>query len=166
MQNFSEPFSELESNYSYFVVLTIFNQSSFILLNFHYWNCKPPIWLSIKKDNQFLINKNAFNVEMATRNKTKLAAINKENCHEHLRSNLAKNSNVLRSQEDYITQVSEIIEGRVTKKLSQELCRTKNRILGELARLGDSLTNPLSQGHSWTAPETSRNFSSTSQGTN
>ena len=54
---------------------------------------------------------------MATRIKKKLAALNKENYEEHPRSNLAQNSNVPRSQEDYITQVSEEIEGTVTKKI-------------------------------------------------
>ena len=103
---------------------------------------------------------------MATRNKRKLAALNKKNCEEHPRSNLAQNSNVPRSQEDYITQVSEEIEGRVTKKLSQEFSRTKNRILGALAQLDDFLMNPLIQGHSGTTPETSRNVFSTNQGTN
>ena len=62
---------------------------------------------------------------MATRNKRKLAALNKENCEEHPRSNLVQNSNVPRSQEDCITQVSEEIEGKVTKKLSQEFSRRK-----------------------------------------
>ena len=100
------------------------------------------------------------------RNKRKLAALNKENCEEHLRSNLAKNSDVSRSQEDYITQVSEEIQRRVTKKLSQEFSRTENRILGALARLDDFLMNPLFQGHSVTAQETSRNVFSISQGTN
>ena len=76
---------------------------------------------------------------MATRNKRKLTALNKENCEEHHRSNLVQNSNVPRSQEDYITQVSEVIEGRVTKKLSQEFVRTENRMLGALARLDDFL---------------------------
>ena len=47
---------------------------------------------------------------MATRNKRKLAALNKENCEEHPWSNLVQNSNVPRSQEDYITQVSEEID--------------------------------------------------------
>ena len=104
---------------------------------------------------------------MATvRNKRKLAALNKENCEEHPRRNLAQNSNVPRSQEDYITQVSEEIEGRVTKKLSQEFSRTENRILGALARLDDFLMNPLIQGHSGTAPKTSRNAFSVNQGTN
>ena len=47
---------------------------------------------------------------MATqRNKRKLSALNKENCEEHPRSNLAQNSNAPRSQEDYIAQVSEDI---------------------------------------------------------
>ena len=103
---------------------------------------------------------------MATRNKKKLAAVNKENCEEHPRSNLGQSSNVPRSQEDYITQVSEEIEGRNTKKLSQEFNRTKNRILGALARLDDFLINPLLQGHSGTTPETSRKVFSINQGTN
>ena len=102
---------------------------------------------------------------MATRNKRKLATLNKENCGEHP-SNLASTSNVPRSQEDYITQVSEEIEARVTKKFSQEFSRTENRILGALARLDDFLMNPLLQGHSGTTPETSRNVFSINQGAN
>ena len=94
-----------------------------------------------------------------------MAALNKENCEEHPRSNLASNSNVPRSQEDYITQVSEEIEGKVTKKLSQEFSRTENRILGALARLDDFLMNPLLQDHSGTTPETSRNMCSINQWT-
>ena len=103
---------------------------------------------------------------MATRNKKKLVALNKENCAEHPRSNLAQNSNVPRSQEDDITQVSEEIEGRVTKRLSKEFSRTENRILGALARLNDSLMKPLLQGHSGTTPKPSRNALSTTQGAN
>ena len=79
---------------------------------------------------------------------------------------MAQNSNVPRSQEDYIIQVSEEIEGGVTKKLLQEFLRTENRILGALARLDDFLMNPLIQGHSGTAPEASRNAFGTNQGTN
>ena len=103
---------------------------------------------------------------MATRNKRKIAALNNENCKEHPRSNLVQNSNVPRSQEDYITQVSEEIEGRVIKKLSQEFSRTENRILGALAGLDDFIMNPLLQGHSGITPETSRNVFSINQGTN
>ena len=103
---------------------------------------------------------------MTTRNKRKLAALNKENCEEHPRSNLAQNSNAPRSQEECITQVPEEIEGRVTKRFSKEFSRTENRILGALARLDDFLMNPLLQGHSGTTPEPSRNALSTSQWTN
>ena len=102
---------------------------------------------------------------MTTRNKRKLATLNKENCEEHPRSNLAQNSNVPRSQEDYITQVSEEIEGRVTKRLSKEFSRTENRVLCALASLDDFLMNPLLQGHSGATLEASRNPLSTSQGT-
>ena len=94
---------------------------------------------------------------MATRNKRKLAALNKENCEEHRRSNLTQNSAAPRSQEDYITQVSEEIEGIVTKKLSQEFSRTENRILGALARSDGFVMDPLLQGHSGNTPETSGN---------
>ena len=104
---------------------------------------------------------------MATlRNKKKLPPLNKENCEEHPRSNVAQNSSVPRSQEDYITQVFEEIEWRVTKKLSQEFNKTENRILGALSRLDDFLMNPLIQGHSRTAPEMSRNAYGINQGTN
>ena len=50
-------------------------------------------------------------------NKRKLTALNNEKCEEHPRSNLAQNSNVPWLQEDYITQVFEGIEGRVTKEI-------------------------------------------------
>ena len=96
----------------------------------------------------------------------KSAALSKEICEEHPRSNWVQNSNVPRSQEDFITQVSEEIEGRVTKKLSQEFSRTESRILGALSRLDDFLLNPQIQGHSGTTPETSRNAYGTSQGMN
>ena len=118
------------------------------------------------KDTQLLITEYTFPVEMATRNERKLAALIEENGEEHPRCNLARNSNVARSQEDYITRVFEQIEGRVTKKLSQEFSRTENRIPGALSRLDDFFMNPLIQGHSGTAPETSRNVFSINQGTN
>ena len=96
----------------------------------------------------------------------KLAALNKENCEELPTRNLAQHSNVPRSQEDYITQVSEEIEGTVTNKLSQEFSKRETRILGALSSLDDVLMNPLIQGHSGTAPDTSRNAYGSNQGTN
>ena len=75
---------------------------------------------------------------MATlRNKRKLATIAKENCQEHPRSNLGQNTNVPRSEEDYITQVFEEIEARITKRLSKEFSRTESHILGALSQLDE-----------------------------
>ena len=62
---------------------------------------------------------------MATRNKKQLAALNKENCEEHPRSNLAQNANVPRSQEDYVTQVSDEIEGRSQKSCQKSSVEQK-----------------------------------------
>ena len=85
---------------------------------------------------------------MATqRNKRKLAALNKENCEEHPRSNLAQNTNVPRSQ-DFISQVSEEIKGKVTKKLSKVLSKTESRFLGALSQFDEFLLNPRIRGHS------------------
>ena len=103
---------------------------------------------------------------MTTPKKRKLAALNKKNCEEHPRSNLPQNSSAPRSQEDFITQVSEEIEGRFTKRLSKEFSRTENRILGALAQLDDFLMNPILPGRSGTTPDPSRNALYTSQGTN
>ena len=67
---------------------------------------------------------------MATlKNKRKPIDINKENCEEIPMNNLTQNTSVVKSQEnDYFTQVSEEMEGRITKKLSKEFSRTENRI--------------------------------------
>ena len=100
------------------------------------------------------------------RNKWNLSALNKENCEEHARSNLEQNSKAPRRQEDYITQISEEIEGRIRNILCQEFIRTESCILGALSRLGDFLLNPLTQGQSRTSSETSRNACGTNQWTN
>ena len=100
------------------------------------------------------------------RSKRKLASPNKENCERHPRGNLAQNSNVQRSQGDCITQASEEIEVIVGKKLSQKFSRSESHILAALSRLDDFFLNQLIQGHSGTAPETSRNTLHTNQGTN
>ena len=80
---------------------------------------------------------------MATlRKKRKLAAVTSETQEEHPRKGQSRNTSVPRINEEYITQVSEEIEGRVTKKLSQELSRTESRILGALSKLDEILLNP------------------------
>ena len=67
---------------------------------------------------------------MATlENKTKLAAINRDNHENDSRNNQAGNTNSPRIQEDYFTQVSKEIEGRVTEKLSEEFNRTETRLI-------------------------------------
>ena len=76
---------------------------SFSYIN--YWICKKQFDFCHKKDNSVLIAIHYFSrKKMATlRSKRKLPALNKENCEEHPRSNLAQNSNFPRSQEDYFT---------------------------------------------------------------
>ena len=67
----------------------------------------------------------------ASRNKLKLAPLIKENHEEHPRGHVAQNTIIPRMQ-DYITQVSEEIEGRVTKKMPKVSSKTECRILGNL----------------------------------
>ena len=61
------------------------------------------------------------------------------------------------SAQDYISQVCEEIEGRVTKKLSKEFSKTESRILGALSKLDELILNPQIWTCSVAVPETSRN---------
>ena len=103
---------------------------------------------------------------MATLRNRKFATLNRKISEETCRVNLAQNSNVPRTQKDKKTRVSEEMEGRVTKKLSQEFSKTENRILGGLSPLDDFLMNLLTQGHSGNTPERFRNAYVTNQGKN
>ena len=95
--------------------------------------------------------------KMATlRNKRKLAAMARET-HEYPRNNQSQNSLAPGITEKYIAQFSEEIEGRVTKKLSQEFSRTESRILGALSKLDEFLFNPQIRTFSGTVPGTFRN---------
>ena len=76
---------------------------------------------------------------------------------EYPRNNQSQNSAAPGITEDYIAQVSEEIEGRVTKKLSQEFSRTESRILGALSKIDGFLLNPQIRRFSGTAPGTFRN---------
>ena len=62
--------------------------------------------------------------------------------------------------QDYISQVSEEIEGRVTKKLSKEIIRTESRILGALSKLDEFLLNPQNRTCSGAVPGVPRNNNS------
>ena len=103
---------------------------------------------------------------MATlRNKRKLAAVSRETP-ESTRSGKAPSVLDPELTQEYISQVSEEIEGRVTKKLSKEFSRTESRILGALSKLDEFLLNPQVRTCSVVAPGTSRSNNLESQGTN
>ena len=94
---------------------------------------------------------------MATlRNKKKLAAVSRETP-ESTKNNQSQNTLNPGMAEGYITPVSEEIEGRVTKKLSQDFSRTELRILGALSKLDEFLLNPQVRNCSGTVPGISRN---------
>ena len=104
---------------------------------------------------------------MATlRNKRKLAAVTRETQEEIPRNGQSRNTSVPRVNEEYITQVSEETEGRVSKKLSQEFSRTESRILGVLSKLDEFLSNQQIHMHFETVPGTFRNTNVENQGTN
>ena len=84
----------------------------------------------------------------------------------HPRNGQSRNTSVPSIKEEYITQVSEEIEGKVTEKLSQEYKRTESRILGALSKLDEFLLNQQIRTHSGTVPETFQNTNLENQGTN
>ena len=104
---------------------------------------------------------------MATlRNKRKLAAVTREIQDENPRNGQSRNTSVPRINEDYLTQPSEEIEGRITRKLSREFSRIESRISDALSKLDEVLSNQQIQTHSKTVPGTFRNTNVENQGTN
>ena len=103
---------------------------------------------------------------MATlRNNRKSAAVSKETP-ESTRGRRTQNIQDPELTQDYISQVSEEIEGRVTKKLSKEFSRTESRILGALSKLDEFLLNPQVQTCFVVVPGTSRCGNLENEGTN
>ena len=97
---------------------------------------------------------------MATlRNKRKLAAVSRETP-ENTRNSQSQNTHDPGMAQEYISQVSEEIEGRVIKKLSKEFSRTESRILGPLPKLDEILLNPQVRTCSVAVLGTSRNSGS------
>ena len=84
------------------------------------------------------------------RKKRKIAAVSRE-VPEVTRSSRAQS--VLDLTQDYNSQVSENIEGTVTKKLSKEFSRTESRILGALSEVDEFLLNPQVRICSVAVPE-------------
>ena len=94
---------------------------------------------------------------MATsRKKRKLAAVSTETL-EGTRNPRAQNTLDPELAQDYISQVSEEIEWRVTKKLSKDFSRLESRFLGALSKLHEFLVNPQVRTCSVAVPGTSRN---------
>ena len=85
---------------------------------------------------------------------------------EHPRNGQSRNTSVPRINEEYITKVSEEIEGRVIEKLSQEFNRIESRISDALSKLDEFLSNQQIQKHFKTVPVTFRNTNVENQGTN
>ena len=76
-----------------------------------------------------------------TRNKRRLAEI-QDNFEEENSQSSSRERSQADLNENYITQVSQEIEGRIAKKLSQEFSKREIRILGALAKLDNLLSNP------------------------
>ena len=97
---------------------------------------------------------------MATlRNEWKLAAVSRETPGS-TRNSQSQNTLDPEMAQEYISQVSEEIEGRVTEKLSKEFSRTESRILGALSKLYEFPLNPQVRTCSVAVPGTSRNSDS------
>ena len=93
------------------------------------------------------------------RNKRKFAAASRETL-EGSRGSRAQKVVDPELTQDHISQVSEKIEGRVTKKLSKESSKAESRILGALSKLDELLLNPQVRTCSKAIPGTSRNNNS------
>ena len=79
---------------------------------------------------------------MATLRNKRIAAVSRETPESSSRSSRGQTALDPELTQDYISQVSEEIEGRVTKKLSKEFSKTESRILGALSKLDEFLLNP------------------------
>ena len=97
---------------------------------------------------------------MATlRIKRKLAAVSRKTA-ENARNGQLQNTLDPEIAQEYVSHVSEEIEGRVIKKLSKEFSRTESRILGDLSKLDAFLLNPQVRTCSVAVPGTTRNSDS------
>ena len=65
--------------------------------------------------------------------------------------------------QEYISQVSEEIDGRATNKLSKEFSWTESRILGAFYKIDEFLLNPQVRTYSVAVPGASRNNDSENQ---
>ena len=148
-------------------VTTLYHLANHLLTSVLLKTLKPqPENIIITKINSVLKLRKFSPSSMATLgNKRKLAAVSRETP-ESTRDRRTPNMLDPELTQDYISQVSEEIEGRVTKKLSKEFSRTESRILGALSKLDEFLLNPQVRTCSVVAPGTSRSNNLENQGTN
>ena len=90
------------------------------------------------------------------RKKKKLVAFSRETP-EKTGNSQSQNTLHLEMTHEYISQVSEEIDGSVTEKLSKDFSRAESRILGPLSEIDDFLLNPRVQTCSVANRVTSRN---------
>ena len=88
------------------------------------------------------------------RKKRKFAAVSK-GTKELTRNIQPQDTSVPGINGKYNTPVTEEIEGKVTKKLSQEFTKTETRILVALSKSDEFLLNPQVRTHAGTVPVTS-----------
>ena len=86
-----------------------------------------------------------------------MATVAKGRQEERPRNGQTRNEAVPEINVDYITQMSEEIEGRVTKKLFQEFSGTESQLLGALSNLKGFFPNPQVRAQSGTVLGTSWN---------
>ena len=90
------------------------------------------------------------------RTKRKLAAVSRETP-ENTRNSQSQNTLDPGMAQEYIPQISEGIEGKVTEVFSKKISRTESRILGALFKLDEFLLNPQVGTCSVAVPGTCRN---------
>ena len=93
------------------------------------------------------------------RKKRKIAAVSRETP-ENTRNIQSRNTLDPEMAQEYSLQVSEEIDGRVSKKISKEFSWTESRILGALSKLDEYLLNPQVRTCSVALPGTSKNSDS------
>ena len=126
-----------------------------------------PLWIKKQKRQFSLHHWQDFSHSIMTtlRNKRKLAAVSRE-APGNTRKNQSQNTLDPEMAQEYISQVSEEIDGRVNKKLFKEFSRTESRILGALSKLDYFVLNPQVQTCSVAVPGTSKNLNSENRETN
>ena len=101
----------------------------------------------------------SFSIMATLRNERKLAAVSRE-IPENTKNNQSRKTLDPEMAQEYISQISEETEGRVTKELSKVFSRTESRFLGAFSKLDEFLLNPQVRTCSVAVPGTPRNSDS------